>query len=218
MGKRANPAVTAQREAIIEAVLFFRDEAGLTNADIIRVGKFSVNYYYTRLRGEMPFDTDDLARIGAALGIKWQDIAIRADETLAAKDAQHAARIKLDGVELARRLSVLSESAGGGLDFTKSEFTPESWAYLIQGDRQVSVALRTITSIATFFEVETDYLTELSAGEWVDRIEAGLELKRSLHSVGAQLVSTRALAGLDALPPSALRAFARSIQSIDKKR
>ncbi len=46
--------------ALVRAVTSMREERGLTNQQLIDGAEMSASYYYARLRGDAPFDTNDI--------------------------------------------------------------------------------------------------------------------------------------------------------------
>ncbi|SJM69327.1 hypothetical protein FM112_14075 [Gulosibacter sp. 10] len=56
-------------------------KSGRPIADVLEDAGISRNYYYKRLRGEMPFNTNDLSRIAAAVGIDMFDLLVAATQT-----------------------------------------------------------------------------------------------------------------------------------------
>lgn len=52
--------------------------SGLSNAEIIKRSNISQDYFYTRMRGEKPFTTNDISRIGHAIGVNPMRILIEA--------------------------------------------------------------------------------------------------------------------------------------------
>lgn len=208
MGKRAAGAATAYSLRVVEAVKILRDRAGLTNAELMKRAGFSINYFYIRLRGESPFDMNDLDRIARALSIDVHDITHLASSLPDPADADDT--VALDGVELARRLAFLTGTAGGEVNI--SDVPASVWAMLTSGQAEVAAPKLALGSIADFFKVTPAYLTDFRAIDVAERVEAEVELGRALHDAGATPIAARALGGLS---PSALLAVAESIRSID---
>ncbi|MCI1868286.1 hypothetical protein [Bifidobacterium crudilactis] len=55
--------------SVIEEVQKAIQESGMSNAEVIKRAKISQDYFYTRTRGEKPFNTNDISRIAEVLGI-----------------------------------------------------------------------------------------------------------------------------------------------------
>lgn len=66
------------------------DESGLSDSEIIKQSGISSAYFYRRMRGERPFNTNDIAKIADVLGMDAFIILRRA----AAKNEQR--RLKID--------------------------------------------------------------------------------------------------------------------------
>ena len=52
--------------ALVRAVTELRDSSGLTNQELVERADMSASYYYARLRGDAPFDTNDDGSISSA--------------------------------------------------------------------------------------------------------------------------------------------------------
>ena len=61
--------------ALVRAVSELRDSSGLTNQELVERADMSASYYYARLRGDAPFDTNDIERLAAALGTHPHEIS-----------------------------------------------------------------------------------------------------------------------------------------------
>lgn len=55
--------------SVIEEVQKAIQESGMSNAEVIKRANISQDYFYTRTRGEKPFNTNDISRIAEVLGI-----------------------------------------------------------------------------------------------------------------------------------------------------
>ncbi|MFJ8896621.1 hypothetical protein ACIRCZ_18710 [Leifsonia sp. NPDC102414] len=188
-----------------------RDEANLSNADVFNASGFSGNYYYTRLRLEKPFTTDDLGRLATTLNVS-------VDVLTADHPQGHASQAKFDGQKLAQRLGQLVESADKSFSYVVLDrelrrvgvsVTEEVWNGLCSGGGPDLVSEVTLVAIAEFFKVDPRYLLETRFDDVADRVEAELEFKAALREVGANSMSSRALG---AVSPEALRAVAEAIR------
>lgn len=208
MGKRAAGAATAYSLRVVAAIRVLRDRAEITNTELMRRAGFSANYFYTRLRGESPFDLNDLDRIARALSLDVHDITHLAS-SLPDPSAEDET-VLLDGAELRRRLAYLSNSVDGTPEI--NDLSTSTWALLTSGQPEVNAPKLALIAIADFFHVTPVYVTDFQAFDVTERVEAELELGRALHDAGATPIAARALGGLS---PSALLAVAESIRSID---
>lgn len=208
MVKRAVGAATAYSLRVVEAVKILREQAGLSNAELMKRAAFSSNYFYIRLRGESPFDMNDLDRIARALQVDVHDITQLASslpDPTASDDS-----IELDGEELARRLMLLAGPSTTGVEI--EGVSTGLWATLISGQSVVDAPKIALTTVSEHFKVPVLYLTDFQAVDVKDRVEAEMELSRALQDAGATPIAARALGTLS---PSALLAVAESIRSID---
>ena len=60
---------------LVRAVSTLRDAAGMTNQELIDRSGMSASYYYARLRGAAPFDTNDIENLAHALGTHPHEIS-----------------------------------------------------------------------------------------------------------------------------------------------
>ena len=60
---------------LVRAVSTLRDAAGMTNQELIDRSGMSASYYYGRLRGAAPFDTNDIENLAHALGTHPHEIS-----------------------------------------------------------------------------------------------------------------------------------------------
>ena len=60
---------------LVRAVSTLRDAAGMTNQELIERSGMSASYYYARLRGAAPFDTNDIEKLAHALGTHPHEIS-----------------------------------------------------------------------------------------------------------------------------------------------
>lgn len=56
------------------------ETAGISNAEVMRRTHISQDYFYSRMRGEKPFNTNDVSRIAEAIGANAFAILIKAAE------------------------------------------------------------------------------------------------------------------------------------------
>jgi transcriptional regulator with XRE-family HTH domain len=196
---------------VVANVEQLRDEARLSNSDLIEAAGFSRNYYYTRMRLEASFTTDDVARLADAL---------RTDPDRLTAPAEQGTRfVRLDARKLAGRLHQLVASANSA--FVLDELTSavssqgaalpvEDWEGLLNPPAQVVRASeRVLLAIAQFFRVDPRYLLDARFDEVASRVEAELDVKAALRDKGIDGISFRTLG---AVSPEALRAIAEAIR------
>lgn len=86
MVKRAVGESTTFSRRVAEEIDHAVRMSGQPAADIFAAAGMSRNYYYKRLRGEMPFNTNDIDRLGDALGINPFDLMRRATTNVTRAD------------------------------------------------------------------------------------------------------------------------------------
>jgi hypothetical protein len=69
MGRKGMNEADQFSLSVIEEVQKAIQESGMSNAEVIKRAKISQDYFYTRTRGEKPFNTNDISRIAEVLGI-----------------------------------------------------------------------------------------------------------------------------------------------------
>ncbi|WP_147304093.1 helix-turn-helix domain-containing protein [Subtercola boreus] len=217
MGRRLTGAPSPFSRQIVKAIIRLRDEAGMTNVELIKRAGFSPNYFYLRLRGDTTFDTNDIEKIALVFNVSPAALMTIATSLTDEDDADKL--VAVDRLELARRLgflaagphaddSVLALQAGG------AAITEEKWAALLSatGPRQEAHSL--LTALAGHFDVSEAYLLELGSNEVAQRVEAEVDFQRALTESGANSVAARALG---VVSPSALIAITEAIRSIDRR-
>lgn len=69
MSKKAMGPAEGFSLAVIAEIRRAIKEIGITNGDLIKRSGMSQDYFYKRMRGEYPFNTNDISRIADALGM-----------------------------------------------------------------------------------------------------------------------------------------------------
>lgn len=219
VARKGTGAASPWARAVANAVSELRARAGLSNQDLAARAGMSTSYYYTRLRGDAPFDENDVERIAVALGTHPAEIA----RTAAQKDSGSESMQSIDPEEVSRRLNILIESprpdgsafdvdtvltelSGWGLDVDTS-----SWTELVGGTAGNEVARRLLESAASHSGISAKYLLDVADDKVRERVEAQLDLRRALKEVGAEHVLARAV---DDVSPSAVRAIAASLREL----
>lgn len=210
----------------MQTVVLLRQEAGLTNVDVVRLGNFSQNYFYIRLRGEAPLDLNDLEQLATILDTSPENIVALA---AGARDGDVGWPPTADPMELGRRLRFLIEDDPNansvaralGEEFLQPIYglTDELWVGMMKGSDSAPASQRLLSSrrllaaIATRFSVPVAYLTDFSSDEVKDRTEAEVALQRALRRTGG---SEMPAAELAKIPVNTLRLLTWSIASADR--
>jgi len=208
--------------ALVRAVSALRDDSGLTNQELVERAEMSASYYYARLRGDAPFDTNDIEKLAAALGTHPHEISrIAASYGDDGEDIEP--RVQTVPDELGRRLTLLTTSPrGDGSSFSESVLLTElgsrgiavdagEWAALSGGRAEPTVRARVLEGVAEYMSLPAGYLLDLNDAESADAAEAQIDFRLALQQSGADSVSARAVGDVS---PSALRAIAQSLRSI----
>lgn len=210
----AKPAGKASEfsRRLVARIEELRDDAGMTNTQLIEKSGLRTTYYYARLRGDASFTTNDVDKLARALGISGEDVFTTATTSL----------ITVSGPELARRLRFLTENAaasGAPVDQDAliakiadryEHFDAARWDALFEGREEIRVPEPVLAGIAEFFTVPDGYLAAPVGDELVEQVEAQAELAAALRARGASTVAARSLGEL---PPAQLRELARALRS-----
>lgn len=185
-----------------------RKSKGLTVGELINRAGMTKSYYQSRAGFSLPYNTNDIEALAAALDVTPEELASPESAPRIAMRvpagpvgdrvrrliASHAASESDLLAHLAELDPRVAESARGLLEAT---------ANTVVLDEEV---LRLITQWA---DVPVEYLTDHTDDALTDRIEAELELRDAMREAGAQSIQFRALGQMS---PDALRAIARSLR------
>lgn len=211
--------------ALVRAVTSMREERGLTNQQLIDDAEMSASYYYARLRGDAPFDTNDIERLAAALGSHPHEIS-RVAAALEADGEAIEPLVSTDPRELGRRLKLVGASPRlDGSTFEADELIQQlaargvvlersEWSALKRGNGPADVRSRLLEGVAEYAGLPSAYLVDLTNGEVQDSAEAQLDFRSALVSSGADSISARTVGDVS---PAALRAIAQSLRSISPR-
>lgn len=208
--------------ALVRAVTELRDGSGLTNQELVDRAGMSASYFYARLRGDAPFDTNDIEKLAAALGTHPHEIS-RVAASFEEDRENIEPRVETNPSELARRLKVVSAAPrADGTSFEYEELAQElaergvvlgagEWKDLRSGHASSPVRSRVLEGIAAYSGISADYLLELDDSAAQEATEAQYDFREALRETGANSVSARAVGDVS---PTALRAIAQSLRSI----
>lgn len=211
--------------ALVRAVTSMREERGLTNQQLIDGAEMSASYYYARLRGDAPFDTNDIERLAAALGTHPHEISRVAAALEAAGEAIEP-HVSVDPRELGRRLKLIAASPRlDGSAFEADELIDQlaargvmlersEWSALRRGNGPTDVRSRLLEGVADYAGLPPAYLLDLTDHEAQESAEAQLDFRSALVDSGADSISARTVGDVS---PAALRAIAQSLRSIPSR-
>lgn len=211
--------------ALVRAVSELRDASGMTNQELVDRAEMSASYYYARLRGDAPFDTNDIERLATALGTHPHEVS-RLAASYGDDDERIEPRIALEPAELGRRLKAVSVAPrADGSKFEKTQLLDElaarglsvsagEWRDLVSGHNDGSVRVRLLEAVAEYATVPAAYLLDLAAADAFEAADAQLEFRKAIRDSGADSISARTVGDVS---PAALRAIAHSLRSISPR-
>ncbi len=195
-----NQSPTEYSRRVVANLERIRRAKGISNAILMAGSGLSNNYFYTRLRNEAPFTTDDLAAMSVVLKIEPEELS---EVRVPVADPM----IRIAANELERRIRKLND----GTVTAESELTSRGVQVARQAGSIFEVPETALVAIADEYDAPHAYLVNPGDAEVTERVEAELELRRALRRTGATPLAARAL---DSVTPEALRAIARSITNI----
>lgn len=225
VGRRALGEASAWSMALVRAVTELRDESGLTNQELVDRAEMSASYFYARLRGDAPFDTNDIEKLAAALGTHPHEIS-RTAAAFGADEESIEPRVETDPAELARRLAAMAAAPRvDGDAFELDALTADlaergvvlaagEWGDLLEGRASSPVRSRVLEGVASYSGISPEYLLNLDDAAMAESVEAQFDFRLALRETGADSVSARAVGDIS---PAALRAIAQSLRSIGQK-
>jgi transcriptional regulator with XRE-family HTH domain len=206
---------------LVRAVATLRDAAGMTNQELIDRSGMSSSYFYARLRGAAPFDTNDIENLAHALGTHPHEIS-RVAASIGDAD-QIEPKVPTEPRELGRRLTAIARAPRvdgsafevDGLIAVLAErgvsLEVDEWSALLAGTGDTAVRVRVLEGIGEYAGIAAGYLLDLDDDEAAEAAEANLEFREALKVSGADSISARAVGEVS---PAALRAIAQSLRSI----
>lgn len=78
--------------AVINEIQEAIKDSGMSNAEVIKQAKISQDYFYTRMRGEKPFNTNDISRISDVIGVDALSILMKASQAINSKEVKASTR------------------------------------------------------------------------------------------------------------------------------
>ncbi len=106
MGRAEIGVAAAFAYQVVRELDTVRNKRGMTHAALLEHLSISRNYYYKRLRGELPLNLNDVAEIATALGTTPSVVLTRAERAVKAaghglSDVRGTADTDADGLPLA---------------------------------------------------------------------------------------------------------------------
>lgn len=202
---------SALSRAVVANVRRLQEARGVRTTDLIHLAGLKPNYFYTRMRAEADFTLGDVQALADVLG---STVAELTDTTLTGDW-----KVRTDGRKLASRLAQLIDATPSFdrdalvavVQETDSTFSAERWASLQEATPVVRVSTNLLSAIASYFDVESVYLTGTALDESAEKVEAELDFRKALRDAGATSFAMRALGDVS---PDALRAIAEAVRSV----
>ncbi|MGW9159317.1 helix-turn-helix domain-containing protein [Microbacterium sp. NPDC055665] len=223
MGKRASGAAGGLSQSVAAAVAQARKERGWDNQRLYSAADMSESYYYVRMRGDQPFNLNDLEKLANALGVHWFEICRRAVMLGGLDGGDIAPSLDVDPGELSTRIQRViaglrsngaAYSWGDLLALAELEGVPlssEQFAALQGGTVSSEVSARVPALLAKFWDVPVEYFTDFDNAEANEMTDALLEFRQAMQDTGALSIAARTLGDIT---PAALRALTRTLRSI----
>lgn len=186
-----------------------RQAKGLTVGELLSRAGMTKSYYQSRAGFSLPYNTNDIEALAAALGVSPEEVA----------NPESAPRIEMrvPASPLAERVRRLVDSQAVSesdlidhLDEVDPAAAESARALLAAVTNTVVLDEEVLRLITQWADVPTEYLTDYTDDAVTDRTEAELELRDAMREAGASSIQFRALGEMS---PDALRAIARSLRS-----
>lgn len=182
---------------------------GLTVGELLSRAGMTKSYYQSRAGFSLPYNTNDIEALAAALGVTPEEVA--SPETTARIEMRVPA-----GPLVIRVRRLIESQAASEDDLVRhlDEIDPllADNARTLLGAVSHTVVLdeEVLRLITHWADVPTEYLTDYTDEAVTDRTEAELELREAMRAAGASSIQFRALGQMS---PDALRAIAQSLRS-----
>ncbi|MFB9788906.1 helix-turn-helix transcriptional regulator [Microbacterium testaceum] len=186
-----------------------RQAKGLTVGELLSRAGMTKSYYQSRAGFSLPYNTNDIEALAAALGVSPEEVA----------NPESAPRIEMrvPASPLAERVRRLVDSQAVSesdlmdhLDEVDPAAAESARALLAAVTNTVVLDEEVLRLITQWADVPTEYLTDYTDDAVTDCTEAELELRDAMREAGASSIQFRALGEMS---PDALRAIARSLRS-----
>lgn len=182
---------------------------GLTVGELLSRAGMTKSYYQSRAGFSLPYNTNDIEALAAALGVSPEEVAN--------PEAAPRVEMRVPTAPLAARVRRLVESQAAHesdlmdhLDEVDPAVAESARALLGAATNTVVLDEEVLRLIAHWADVPTEYLTDYTDDAVTDRTDAELELRDAMREAGASSIQFRALGEMS---PDALRAIAQSLRS-----
>ncbi|MDQ1085177.1 helix-turn-helix transcriptional regulator [Microbacterium sp. SORGH_AS_0344] len=209
MGRGAVGPPSRYSRRVVANVDRLRRDKGLTVGELLSRAGMTKSYYQSRAGFSLPYNTNDIEALAAALGVTPEEVA--SPETTARSEMRVAA------APLAARVRRLVQSQAAAEDDLLEHLADvdplladNARALLDAVSHTVVLDEEVLPLIAHWADVPTEYLTDYTDATVTDRTDAQLELRDAMRAAGASSIRFRALGEMS---PDALRAIAHSLRS-----
>lgn len=208
MGRGAVGPPSRYSRRVVANVDRLRQAKGLTVGELLTRAGMTKSYYQSRAGFSLPYNTNDLEALAAALGVS--------PEELANPEAAPRVEMRVQTALVAARVRRLIASHGSReadltahLDGVDPAFAESARALLAAASNTVVLDEEVLKAITDWADVPVEYLIDHTDETVTDRTEAELELREAMREAGASSIQFRALGEMS---PDALRAIARSLR------
>ncbi|MCM3502779.1 helix-turn-helix domain-containing protein [Microbacterium sp. P26] len=209
MGRGAVGPPSRYSRRVVANVDRLRQAKGLTVGELLTRAGMTKSYYQSRAAFSLPYNTNDIEALAAALGVS--------PEELANPEAARRVEMRVPAAPVAARVRRLIASHGSReadltayLDGIDPALAESARALLVATANTVVLDEEVLRAVTEWADVPAEYLTDYTDETVTDRTEAELELREAMREAGASSIQFRALGEMS---PDALRAIAQSLRS-----
>ncbi|MDU0327390.1 MULTISPECIES: helix-turn-helix domain-containing protein [Microbacterium] len=208
MGRGAVGPPSRYSRRVVANVDRLRQAKGLTVGELLTRAGMTKSYYQSRAGFSLPYNTNDIEALAAALGVSPEELANPA--------AAPRIEMRVPAGPIAERVRRLIASHGSResdllavLDGIDPALAESARALLAATTNTVVLDEEVLRAVTEWADVPAEYLTDYTDETVTDRTEAELELREAMREAGASSIQFRALGEMS---PDALRAIARSLR------
>ncbi|MCD2170428.1 helix-turn-helix domain-containing protein [Microbacterium sp. JC 701] len=208
MGRGAVGPPSRYSRRVVANVDRLRQAKGLTVGELLTRAGMTKSYYQSRAGFSLPYNTNDIEALAAALGVSPEELANPA--------AAPRIEMRVPAGPIAERVRRLIASHGSResdllavLDGIDPALAESARALLAATTNTVVLDEEVLRAVTEWADVPAEYLTDYTDETVTDRTEAELELRGAMREAGASSIQFRALGEMS---PDALRAIARSLR------
>ncbi|MDO5052368.1 MAG: helix-turn-helix transcriptional regulator [Pseudoclavibacter sp.] len=89
MGQKPMGTAGPLSQQVAREIDHIRRQTGITVSELVRLAGMGANTYYTKMRGERPFTTNEVDNLARALGLSAQLLLVRAEDSITPKKQQN---------------------------------------------------------------------------------------------------------------------------------